>query len=149
MSFNCNHTFLWWIWILRPSCNVNITGETDLDHSLQGNTAILGSWWVTTLQGFRDAHPSSLSSVASRTHPALVVYRSSRWKAPWGQPAVTPRHVGVSGELMSLNGFSRVLLSTVHESHSVSEWGQRESLGIIILIHAQLWFRLNGIPIWG
>lgn len=45
-----------------------------------------------------------------------------------GQPAVTPWHVGVSGELMSLNGFSQELLSTENESHSVSGNGGKRNL---------------------
>lgn len=41
-------------------------------------------------------------------------------------------------------------LSAGNESHSVSgNGGKKVSLGIMTLIHAQLWLRLNRIPVWG
>ena len=82
------------------------------------------------------------------THTHAVI--SSRWRAPLGQPAVTPRHIGVSGEPMNLNGFfSSAALHCEWVTQCIGEWGQKESLGIIILIHAQLWFRLSRIPYLG
>lgn len=117
--------------LFRPSSKFQ-QGTLTSDFLLHCNTAYqeVGNI-ITSLWGFRDVHPSSTTSVVLQdilrqwyTHTVI----SSHWKAVLGQPAVTPWHVGVSGELMSFNGFSQVLLSTENESHSVSGNGGKRNL---------------------